>query len=253
MKDIFFLIIFLFSLTTFTSVDIPSVQFDGSSLKYSMAINLTHYLYLLSENNSEVENKTIYQSLDDLEGKKAGLVVGSIQMLIAYNKGTIRNYKIFNSYDEAGIAVSNHSIEHFPVIKEIAGEAIQMDSEDLTYIEVTEEEQEEIDSVLIVNSNYPELSAQLNEYVPIFDNITKIWIGKDDGLKYFNKTIENPQKNLTVLVHFNQVPFSFIRDGELVGILPHVMYGFANKYNYSLEIVEAQNNDNIYKILKIIK
>ena len=49
-----------------------------------------------------------------------------------------------------------------------------MDSEDLTYIEVTEEEQEEIDSVLIVNSNYPELSAQLNEYVPIFDNITKM-------------------------------------------------------------------------------
>ena len=125
-----------------------------------------------------------------------------------------------------------------------------MDSEDLTYIEVTEEEQEEIDSVLIVNSNYPELSAQLNEYVPIFDNITKIWIGKDDGLKYFNKTIENPQKNLTVLVHFNQVPFSFIRDGELVGILPHVVYGFANKYNYSLEIVEAQNNDQYIQDIK---
>lgn len=125
-----------------------------------------------------------------------------------------------------------------------------MDSEDLTYIEVTEEEQEEIDSVLIVNSNYPELSAQLNEYVPIFDNITKIWIGKDDGLKYFNKTIENPQKNLTFLVHFNQVPFSFIRDGELVGILPHVMYGFANKYNYSLEIVEAQNNDQYIQDIK---
>ena len=125
-----------------------------------------------------------------------------------------------------------------------------MDSEDLTYIEVTEEEQEEIDSVLIVNSNYPELSAQLNEYVPIFDNITKIWIGKDDGLKYFNKTIENTQKNLTILVHFNQVPFSFIRDGELVGILPHVMYGFANKYNYSLEIVEAQNNDQYIQDIK---
>ena len=95
----FIIIIFLFSLTTFTSVDIPSAQFDGSSLKYSMAINLTNYLNLLSKNNSEVENKTIYQSLDDLEGKKAGLVVGSIQMLIAYNKGAIRNYTIFNSYD----------------------------------------------------------------------------------------------------------------------------------------------------------
>lgn len=72
----------------------------------------------------------------------------------------------------------------------------------------------------------------------------------DVGLKYFNKTTENLQKKLTVLMHFNQVPFSFIRDGELVGILPNLMYEFANKYNYSLEIVEAQNNNQYIQDVK---
>lgn len=71
----FVIIIFLFSLiTTITSVDFPSAQCEGSSLKYSMAINLTNYLNLLSKNNSEVENKTIYQSLEELEGKKLELL-----------------------------------------------------------------------------------------------------------------------------------------------------------------------------------
>ena len=247
----FITIIFLISLITIIiSVDIPSAQCDGSSLKYSMAINLTNYLNLLSKNNSEVENKTIYQSLDDLEGKKAGVVLASIQMLIAYNKGTIRNYTILNSYEEAGIALNNHSIEHFPVIKEIAGETIQMESEFLTYIEVTDEEHEEIDSVMIINSNYSELYTQLYDYLPIFEDTVNAWIGLDEGLKYVNKTIENPQKNLKVLMHFNQVPFSFIRDGELVGILPDLMYGFANKNNYSLEIVEAENNTQYIQDIK---
>ena len=251
MNSDFFKFIFLFSLfTKITSVDIPSPQCDGSSLKYSMAINLTNYLNLLSKNNSEVENKTIYQSLDDLEGKKAGLVASSIQMLIALRKGSIRNYTILGSYQEAQIALNNHSIEQFPVIKQIAGESIQMESENLTYIEVTEEEQEEIASVFVMNSNSTNIYNQLKDHVLTLNDSVNVWLGLDEGLKYINKTIENPQENLKVMMIFNQAPFSFYRDGELVGVLPYSMYEFAKKYNYSLEIVESKNNSHYIQAIK---
>ena len=251
MNSDFFKFIFLFSLfTKITSGDIPSPQCDGSSLKYSMAINLTNYLNLLSKNNSEVENKTIYQSLDDLEGKKAGLVASSIQMLIALRKGSIRNYTILGSYQEAQIALNNHSIEQFPVIKQIAGESIQMESENLTYIEVTEEEQEEIASVFVMNSNSTNIYNQLKDHVLTLNDSVNVWLGLDEGLKYINKTIENPQENLKVMMIFNQAPFSFYRDGELVGVLPYSMYEFAKKYNYSLEIVESKNNSHYIQAIK---
>lgn len=93
-----------------------------------------------------------------------------------------------------------------------------MESEDLTYIEVTDEEHEENDSVIIINSSYSDLFTQLNNYLSIFNEITNIWIGLDEGLKYVNKTIENPQKNLKILMNFNQVPFSFIRNSSTFNV-----------------------------------
>ena len=81
MKTLLFISLVLLN---FVSLEhIPDAVYDGNQLNYSILFNLTDYLYTLSENKSEVEEKTIYSSQTDLADKKGGIVKGSIFEIIA--------------------------------------------------------------------------------------------------------------------------------------------------------------------------
>lgn len=125
--------------------DIPEATYDGNKLTYSIIYNLKKYLDILSQNNSEVEKKEIYTSVNDLSNKKGGMVKGSIFEIISKESKSLDNYVLFNSYEEAQIALNNYSIDYFLCYREIVGELIQMNSENLTYINDSFEEFKDFD------------------------------------------------------------------------------------------------------------
>ena len=55
------------------------ISFQSSkALDYSLKVNLSHYLELLTQNNSAVENKTTFPDASSLSDKKGGVVKGTI-------------------------------------------------------------------------------------------------------------------------------------------------------------------------------
>lgn len=71
---LYFLIFYLSIQITFSEeINIPNAVCEGNTLKYSISADLSKYLETLNKNKSEIENKTIYESKTDLEGKKIGV------------------------------------------------------------------------------------------------------------------------------------------------------------------------------------
>ena len=143
MKTLLFISLLLLNFVSLENI--PDAVYDGNKLTYSILFNLTDYLYTVSENNSEVENKTIYKSQNDILDKRGGIVKGSIFEILAKKYNLINNFILFNTYDEAQNALNNNSIDYFACYKEIVGEMIQMNSENLTYINLTSDKFKDYD------------------------------------------------------------------------------------------------------------
>ena len=78
MKNKILLIVSLYLINLSCLADIPEARYDGNKITYSIWGNLTKYLETLSNNNSELEKKEIFNSANDLSNKKGGIVKGSI-------------------------------------------------------------------------------------------------------------------------------------------------------------------------------
>ena len=53
----------------------------------------------------------------------------------------------------------------------------------------------------------------------------KNWLGLDEGLKYVDKTTpENPARNTSFLLNFDQEPYAYYKNGEQAGIIPQAPY-----------------------------
>ena len=109
-KPIFF--IFIYFQMVYLQ-EIPSPTYDGNTLKYSIALNLTKYLEELTKNNSEIENKIIYNKANDLNGTKTGLVKRSILHNFDVSEGKVLKYILYDNYEEIQQALNNHSMEQF--------------------------------------------------------------------------------------------------------------------------------------------
>ena len=76
------------------------------------------------------------------------------------------------------------------------------------------------------------------------------WLGVDEGLKYINKTANNPTQNLSILVNFNQQPFAYKENNEQKGLIVNLLYGFANALHYNLELKETNTVEDFIPAVK---
>ena len=245
-KYYFYSILFitLFSSKYIVSEILP-ISCEGETLNYSISVNLTKYLNSLTNNKSIIENKTIYEKQEDLKGKKGGVVRGTIYEYISKKKNNPDQFIVYDSYDEALAALNNHSIEYFVCYKEIVGELIQMYTENLTYINIEDEDnKKEYESGFLMKSDKNKIKNELellfngsntNQLYDLLSN----WLGVDEGLKYVDKNVENPKDNLTILVNFNQPPAAYKENNEQKGLIIQLLYAYAQKLNYNLDIKET--------------
>ena len=61
---------------------------DGNNIKYSIIVNMKDYI----ENDNNLDNREIYEKVDDLYGKKIGAIIGNNYNETIFNNVTICNY-----------------------------------------------------------------------------------------------------------------------------------------------------------------
>ena len=255
-----FLTIIFLSISIFISLiksDVPNAECDGVTLKYSIQINLTNYLMVLTDNLSEVENKTIYTDSASLKNEKGSIVKGTIYEELLKNQ--LSNYTVFDSYEEAEKALNNHEVDYLICHKSSFGDKINMGSDSLTYIQLPDDElSSSFENAIIMKntSKNLEISSKiqkaLNQNFSDYINVLmQNWIGLDDGLKYVDKTIpENPGRNVSFLLDFNQEPFAYHKDGEQTGLTLQALYYIGRLQNLSITIKETLTNDDLIPAVK---
>lgn len=230
--------------------DIPEAIYDGNKLTYSIIYNLKKYLDILSQNNSEVEKKEIYTSVNDLSNKKGGMVKGSIFEIISKESKSLDNYVLFNSYEEAQIALNNYSIDYFLCYREIVGELIQMNSENLTYINDSFEEFKDFDFGCAISKENQELIdgiklvyATTRHFINFYQNN---WLGLEDGYNSINKTMTNPKLHFSYMSNFNTRPYSYINENnEEVGLLTQLLYQYARYYDKNISVERTFTDEDL--------
>ena len=256
-----FLTILFLSISIFFSLtksDVPSAECDGNTLKYSIQINLSNYLNVLTDNFSEVENKTIYNDSASLKNAKGSIVKGSIYEKLLQNQ--ISNYTVFDSYEEAEKALNNHEVDYLICSKNSYGDKINMESDYLTYIQIEDDEiSSNIRNAIVMKNNSKNLEIiarlgnELNEetYLEYLEVLRKNWLGLDEGLKHVDKTIpENPARNTSFLLNFDQEPYAYYKNGEQAGIIPQALYYIGNQQNLNVTIKETLSNDDLIPAVK---
>ena len=227
------------------------ISFQSSkALDYSLKVNLSHYLELLTQNNSAVENKTTFPDASSLSDKKGGVVKGTIyEKLFEINKGLYQNIVMFDTYDDVMKALKNHSIDYFICYKKMVGEIIQIRTEDLTYID-DEQTSKEFKSAFLMAKN-PKGQWIYNNFANSaknfdLDSLYNRWIGIDKGFKYIDRTeIPNPLDTINFLANFNQEPYSYIdENGEKSGLFPQIFQKSASLLNINFNILESYSRND---------
>ena len=254
------LTILFLSISLFFSLvksDVPNAECDGDTLKYSIQINLTNYLMVLTENLSEVENKTIYTDSASLKSAKGSIVKGTIYEELLKNQ--LSSYTVFDSYEDAEKALNNHEVDYLICHKSSFGDKINMGSDSLTYITLPDDElSSNFENAIIMKNTSKNLEISSNiqkgfnqNFSEYLDVLIQNWIGLDDGLKYVDKTIpENPGRNVSFLLDFNQEPFVYHKDGEQTGLTLQALYYIGRLQNLSITIKETLSNDDLIPAIK---
>ena len=250
MKTLLFISLVLLNFVSLENI--PDAVYDGNKLTYSILFNLTEYLNTLSENKSEVEQKTIYSSQNDLSDKKGGIVKGSIFEIIAKKNNFTDNFILYDTYDEAQNAINNNSIDYFVCYREIVGEQIQMNSENLTYINLSSDEFKDFDFGCVISKKNQWLIDGIKEVfitTGIFINFfTHNWLGVDETVKDLNKTLmnPNPELNFTYLSNFNTPPYAYLNENnEEVGLLTQLLYEYARYYEKGISLKKTFTDEDL--------
>ena len=221
--------------TTDNEEDSLDTKCIGNTLKYFITANLSIYIENLCNNYSEIENKPIYLSLDDLS--TIGAIKGTAYQNITQN---LRRYDniIYNSYDAINEALRRHVIDGYITCKEF-GDIIKMNNDDLTYFEFTNKK-EIIQYKFFIQNTDNFIIKEINDTISKdLDDLISIWFGCDENSKIINKVLTGNRGNFTVALNFNEPPYSYIdSNGNQTGLVLDLLYRFANSSGYNLEILE---------------
>ena len=106
-------ILFFSSIFSKNIIEIPHYNYDDSTLNFTIKANLTNYLNLLSKNNSEIENKTIYSSYKELKEVKIAVLEGTIFKQFSENLNLNFQISEYKSNKEIIDSLRNKKIEAY--------------------------------------------------------------------------------------------------------------------------------------------
>ena len=210
---------------------------NSNTLKYSIVLNSTAFL----ANLNEISRRRLYTSIKDLDGQNIGMEYGkTFENLIKTN---FPNSKInkYDSNDKLIMALLKGNIEGFLLEEPVAKyHASQMDT--ITYFK-NKLNEESYGFAFPRNYTKEKRRSQFNEYLSsiknsgTYDDILETWTGEFNSLKKIDKDLTG--RNGVIYAGFNTEvpPFSYKEDDEIIGFEVDLLYRFAKKYNYKVEMI----------------
>ena len=244
--------ILLFS-STFSKniIEVPNYNYDESTLNFTVKANLTKYLNLLSQNNSEIENKAIYSSYKELKEAKIAVLDGTIFKQFSENLNLNFQISEYKSNKEIIDSLRNKKIEAYITTLEEAQNII-MYNDDISYIKIDDNEnlQEYQYSFVAKNKNNAlyQFQSQYEDY-HIYYEANYYWNGFDESLYNINKTSRSDDisKKIKVGLRMDNIPFSYNNSkGELTGYaINHIYRTFDN-----VELLEFKTNEELVEAVQ---
>ena len=178
----------------------------------------------------------------DYNGKRIGVLTGTLMEGIAKTFLPDSDYLYFNSYPDCNAALLAGRIDAYlgdePVLKMIHGEQPQISyiPERLTTNEYS----------FAFRKNDPKSAAlceELNAFLAkswedgTIQEIDGIWFGTDEDRKYVEMSdLTGENGTIRVITTSTDIPFSYIRDGKPVGYDIDVIVRFCREKGYALEL-----------------
>ena len=248
--------ILLFSSVFTKIIEIPYYHYEDIGLNFTIKANLTKYLNLLSKNNSEIENKTIYSSYKKLKEVKIAVLEGTIFKKFSENLNLGFQISEYKSRKEIIDSLRNKKIEAYITTLEEAQNII-MYNDDIAYIKIDDNENlpEYQYSFVAKNENGKTLGIFQNIYEDyhIFYETNYYWNGFDENLYNINKTrrSDDISKEIKIGLRMDNIPFSYNNSkGELTGYaINHIYRDFENvellEFKSNEELIEAVQNGTV--------
>ena len=226
------------SMISKTIIEISNYHDYENTLNFTVEANLTNYLNLLSKNNSEIENKTIYSSYKELKEAKIAVLEGTIFKQFSENLNLNFQISEYKSSKEIIDSLRNKKIEAYITTLEEAQNII-MHNDDITYLNIsnTENLQEYQYSFVATNENKKTLDIFQRQYADyhIYYEANYYWNGFDESLYKINKTYKSGYvtDKIKVGLRMDNIPFSYNNSkGELTGYAFTIFIGTLIMLNY---------------------
>jgi len=235
------------SMISKTIIEISNYHDYENTLNFTVEANLTNYLNLLSKNNSEIENKTIYSSYKELKEAKIAVLEGTIFKQFSENLNLNFQISEYKSSKEIIDSLRNKKIEAYITTLEEAQNII-MHNDDITYLNIsnTENLQEYQYSFVATNENKKTLDIFQRQYADyhIYYEANYYWNGFDESLYKINKTYKSGYvtDKIKVGLRMDNIPFSYNNSkGELTGYAIYYIY----RYFDNAELLEFKTNEEL--------
>ena len=185
-----------------------------------------------------------YTRLEELEDKRIGVTTGSIQAIQAEERFPGAEIYYFSSTVDCLGALRADKIDAFADAEAIV-KYMMAENPDLTILD------EKLVAGMKSGAAFPktergrELCDQYSEFLVkckqngVYDEILEIWFGPDESRRAVPDlyNLPGPNGTLRVAADTGLVPFTYVKDGKIVGIDADAVVRFCKEYGYNIEMV----------------
>ena len=197
------------------------------------------------------EQKAGPVTYEDYNGKKIGIMSGTNLEAESFQCFPNSEYLYFDGYPNLNIALENHVIDAYlgdePALKSIHAQQPQIDyiKERLTNNRYSFAFRKDDPEEAALRDEFNEFLRQLKAD-GTYDEIDSLWFGTDEEHKVVDMTGMTGEKGtLHVITTPTDEPFSYIKDGNLVGYDIDVTVRFCRAAGYAVEFVEGDYSARI--------
>jgi len=223
--------------------DLITPKCNSNSISYTILANLSEYL----ENEKNIDGREIYKNIEDLKSKRVGTTKD-----INFNESIFTFDSLNRTYDSYDNLIEDLRAHNLDAIITYTSNAnySEMYTNDLKRLDIFEMKF----SSFGIQKDNTTLLNRINEVLgnsTFMNEITAKWLGVNYQVKYIDKNLAGNNGILNIVVKPNDLMYCYKDDnGELSGPDIEVIYEFARKYGYKLNIIEVNTYDEQVDFLK---
>ena len=202
---------------------------DGKNIYYSIVGNIKDFV----ENDNNLDGREIYEKVDDLKGKRIGVLKGA-----PYNTSIYNDVIVYGNSDDLLNDLRKHKLDAIIIDKSISNynQAFGMSIRTI---------EEDIGMNFLgfgFQKNNTKYLNEFNEFLGSFRpkiGEREYNLGFDDESSPLDLKGENGVINVTCRI--NIPPYSYRLNGDIMGNEILLIYAYAIRYNYTINLLEAKS------------